>query len=373
MSCARSHKPIELTRRMALPLASLAILAIAGCHSGPSTPAPTRVAAATAPPTYVGSAVCAPCHSGEFTDWNASRHAHTLQRVTRKELGALAPPTGRVPSTVFTLVANEGGIAASAPAQSDAIAPLKYALGSGKTGMTYVTPAPDGRLLEFHMSYFPHQKAWYVTPGQESLAPDDLGKIHPPADGRKCILCHAVTLPEQSGDPQPAFYGVGCESCHGPGSAHIAAKQGGPDSAGGMDDLTAWPSRRLLDLCGRCHGTKQDVVSQNLPKSISNRMEPYRLSESRCYQESHDTLSCLTCHNPHHDASADDRSYERVCLSCHTKDASKRPSAVRAQEVHTCPVNPRSGCVKCHMPARQAIPNTKLPTWMADHEIRVDH
>ena len=43
-----------------------------------------------------------------------------------------------------------------------------------------------------------------------------------------------------------------------------------------------------------------------------------QMHASRCYRESR-TLSCLTCHDPHGEPAAEDRTayYDSVCLKCH--------------------------------------------------------
>jgi hypothetical protein len=301
--------------------------------------------------------------------------------MSRRQLGELAPPAGRIADTSFVIVQRQDLFGVGDPAQSDQVAPLEYALGSGKTGMTYVfvDDRDHTKLVEFRSSYFPHRKQWYVTPGQEELAPDELGKVHPPEDSRKCILCHAVTLAADSVTPQPQFFGVGCESCHGPGSEHIAmmgangsdpGRHGSGVNRTGMESLAKGPATSLNELCGKCHGTEQQMQAGGLSPDATNRLQAYGLMRSKCYKQSGDTLSCITCHDPHTDVSTDLKTYEIACLRCH----STTPSAQRSPQlppavVKVCPVNPREGCIRCHMPERRAIP--QLPTLMADHFIRV--
>ncbi len=71
-----------------------------------------------------------------------------------------------------------------------------------------------------------HAKAW------ETLARLDPPRIHDP----ECISCHVTGwhptryFPYESGflseDKTPKLMDVGCESCHGPGSEHVAAEMG---------------------------------------------------------------------------------------------------------------------------------------------------
>ncbi len=351
--------------------AAVALLVAAGC-ARPNIASPLPDAAPPrVPSAFVGSAACAACHPSEYNSHKHTHHAATLVEVTRAALGKLTPPTGPVPRTALVVEEQNGRFAFGMPRQSDAVAPIEYALGSGQAGMTFVSYVGEGKLAEFRASYFPHQKRWYATPGQEDLSLDSLGRIHSREDGRKCLLCHAVTLPSEPMRPDPRFFGVGCESCHGAGSSHIAAVQAGRPTQDAMEHLAGWPASRLNTMCGKCHGTEQDVTEQHLPKDMTNRLQPYGLMQSQCYKLTHDTLSCITCHNPHANVETHPATYEAACLTCHAASNTSRPPQSSAMtQGRVCPMNAARGCIGCHMSARSAIAGTELPMNMADHFIR---
>lgn len=112
--------------------------------------------------------------------------------------------------------------------------------------------------------------------------------------------------------------------------------------------------------------------SHSVTTDQTNRFQPFGLSQSQCYRRSQGALSCLTCHDSHTNVSTDEKSYVAVCLSCHTVNASRRPPPLRTSVIHLCPVNPKGNCITCHMPSRKMIVNSKIPTLMADHFIRVN-
>ncbi len=358
-----------------LMLAAAVVLVVAAGCARPNA-APPDAASWRAPAAFVGNAACAGCHPAEFDSHRHTHHAATLVEVTRGALGKVAPPPGPVPRTALVVVEKAGRYAFAMPRQSDAVAPIEYALGSGKAGMTFVSYVGEGRLAEFRASYFPQQKKWYATPGQEDLSLDSLGRIHSREDGRKCMLCHAVTLPPETARadaarPDPRFFGVGCESCHGAGSSHIAAVRAGRPMQDTMEHLARWPASRLNALCGTCHGTEQDVVSQHLPANMTNRLQAYGLMQSECYKQTHDTLSCVTCHNPHVNVETRLVAYEAACLTCHAASNTLRPShPPTGTQGRVCPVNATHGCTTCHMPSRPAVTGSELPMDMADHFIR---
>ena len=128
----------------------------------------------------------------------------------------------------------------------------------------------------------------------------------------------------------------------------------------------------LNNLCARCHRGIQNVDLESRQAQMTNRFQPYGLMKSRCFLESGNSLSCLACHNPHTNASTNLKTYEAVCLTCHS---SRRVASAAPSSVHfvskVCPVNRSSGCIGCHMPKRPIFSHTDIPTKMADHFIRV--
>ncbi|MGC4045721.1 MAG: cytochrome c3 family protein [Armatimonas sp.] len=187
-----------------------------------------------------------------------------------------------------------------------------------------------------------------------------MGRLHSREDARRCVRCHAVTLPEHSNIPERKFFGVGCESCHGPGSAHVAASQSANYDRDRPENLAKLTGVQMNQKCGVCHGQVEEVATKPASLQLTNRMQPYGLSKSACFQKSNGKLTCITCHNPHENAEHNPQFYVKVCLTCH-----------KAPQGKACPVQPATDCVRCHMPTFPAIPDSALPTKMADHWIRV--
>ncbi|MBW1881789.1 MAG: hypothetical protein JRJ84_25815 [Deltaproteobacteria bacterium] len=87
-----------------------------------------------------------------------------------------------------------------------------------------------------------------------------------------CVRCHATA--DASGPPPSELSrfrledGVGCESCHGPGEAHVAAEGGVGNIEALGDDC---PVCVLEALCTRCHTAEWDP-----DWDLSQRMEQVR-------------------------------------------------------------------------------------------------
>ena len=385
------------------------LLIAAGCvRNAPPTPAPYAVASqAENLPTktmlatanadgYVGDAVCADCHRQEFQSHHDSNHAHTLRQVEPTALGKFTPPSGPVPDSEYVLKAvNNVYYLDEDPPQGYA-QKMDFAFGAGRHGITLVSVGRDDTLMEMRASYFPSEKKWLATPGLEGIPPEAMGLTYNAKNSRNCFACHVTTLPANGLTPEPKFTGVGCEACHGPASAHVGLMKSG--SAGTdlrINRLHSWGADKVNALCVRCHMSKPALKSSDPAIAMIPRFQPADLVLSRCFRESKNTLSCATCHNPHQNASHNERANEAICLRCHSGGAAKSSetdiSGVTARHADTmqsadalskavtvvkgkvCPVNARAGCIPCHMPARKIMPNTQVNYMAPDHFIRVFH
>ena len=70
-----------------------------------------------------------------------------------------------------------------------------------------------------------------------------------------CLVCHATVGAVEEGRRTYLEEGVGCESCHGPGEQHVAAK-GGRDTILGLGQ--SCPDCVLDAICTRCHTALRD-------------------------------------------------------------------------------------------------------------------
>jgi hypothetical protein len=131
------------------------------------------------------------------------------------------------------------------------------------SGRTFVGSETCGECHTKAMEVFlktPHAKALdsLVHPGERS----DIARHYDP----ECLSCHVTGWdpqrlhPFKSGylslDATPAMANNGCENCHGPGSAHVAAEQDGKTSKATLTKLRLemrLPYDKARDKCVECH------------------------------------------------------------------------------------------------------------------------
>ena len=389
-------QPGQQTRSGRRLLACLLTLALsAGCQPAddeprttPDTPRPERTSSRflNIQQDYVGSEQCVTCHKKQHQTWQVTAHARSMAPVQpdhEPDDGQFVhAPSGRhyaVNRVQDQLhhresLVNEDG---SRTVLSDH--PLKYLVGSGRFSRTYLVEI-DGFLVESPVTWYASRKAWDMSPGYDHSRHDSFRR----RANQGCLLCHAglVTAAEPHGFTFPhKELAIGCERCHGPGSAHVKRHQGNTAhdaSSNGTLDLTIVnPTHLTRDLaeaiCQQCHlqgdvkvlvrGRRPGDFRPGLP--LADERVEYRLDgsgpemtvvghvdqlqQSRCYQQAQ-SLSCVTCHDPHdpHEPRSprEKLTYQRtVCLECHKSTSCQGPAADRQA---TAPV--ADACTSCHMP-----------------------
>jgi tetratricopeptide (TPR) repeat protein len=333
------------------------------------------------PSPYVGSASCAKCHKSIHRAQQNSRHARTL--LYPDALETLALPTKPVadpdvPGLSHRLWHENGSIRLESKRGDAAIyrAVVAYALGSGDRGLTMIGRDDAGEARVFRISQYAGS-IWDLTLHAKPPTDDDAGSILgrrlPPDAEAKCVDCHVTSFhaARDRGAPEARDRGIGCERCHGPGGNHLLAVESRFEDMAIAGAYFGSPEP-ITRMCGACHNTSDPTV---LPgDAVTVRLQSLAMPQSRCYTQSDGGLSCLSCHEPHHDAVTSTRHYETQCLACHSPTA-PRMSFLRSRTVLPegknpvpCPVNATSGCIQCHMPkSSAAAPHTTF----TDHHIRI--
>jgi DmsE family decaheme c-type cytochrome len=148
-----------------------------------------------------------------------------------------------------------------------------------------------------------------------------------------CLTCHEEKSKGYHGsaharvaDPRTPAAGKGCESCHGPGQAHVEA--GGDRTK--IKVLGEMAARDVSETCTTCHN---------------------RSAHAEWDGSKHDSrnMSCTTCHSVHDSksekAQLKGRTETETCIQCHQKEVQK----VRRSS-HMPVAEGKMECSTCHNP-----------------------
>jgi tetratricopeptide (TPR) repeat protein len=356
-------------------LAVASTVALMAAASGAADRSAARQRAA--PPAMVGNDACRPCHQAIYDSYSRTAMARTS--------GPAFPPLEgsfrHAPSGVSYRVYREGQTSVLAyertrGAPLHGTQELKYYVGSNTRGRTFLFDV-DGFLYQAPINYYAARQLWDMSPGYAQLRAMELNH---PVDST-CLFCHASRVqPTQPGTVNgfagaPFLQnGVGCERCHGAGSAHAAG-------AGPMINPAKLTGERRDGICVQCHlegeariakaGRSEedykpgDRLSDDLAIFVREDDADERrgavshvesLALSLCKRKSGDALSCITCHDPHVQPGAADKAdyYRARCLGCHAPEAAGH-----------YPRQP--DCTTCHMPRMDSADISH--TVVTDHRI----
>jgi len=386
--------------RVALAALALALLAAAALwllrpadHEAPA-PAPT------APATFVGSAACARCHAQEAALWRGSQHRIAMQPASAesvlapfdRETFAHAGATSRFSRAGERFVVNTDG-ADGAPADFS----VGYAFGVFPL-QQYLIAAPGGRWQALAVAWDTRpgeaggQHWFHLNPNERIDARDPLHWTRPAMNwNHVCADCHTTELRKRFDatrnqfDTRWAELGVGCEGCHGPGSAHVEWASAEPrdgadphliaklderrDVTWSIDAATGNAARsaprtseREIEVCAQCHARRSSLSESyvagepfldhyrpallEVPLYHSDgqqRDEVYTWGsflQSRMYAKG---VTCSDCHEPHSGALR--RAGSAICASCHAPE-----KYAAASHHHHAGGSAGSDCVACHMP-----------------------
>lgn len=239
--------------------------------------------------------------------------------------------------------------------------PLLWAFGQGQAGQTYVFER-NGALYESRVSFFNAIQKLDLTMGAQNTKPADLeqaaGRRMEPADARDCFGCHSSGGVVQSRlQLETLSPGIACASCHTGAPRHAAAVRAGRAVEAKMPRLSNLAAEEMSELCGRCHRTWSQIAL-NGPRGVNNvRFQPYRLTNSKCYDATDSRIRCTACHDPHVDLETRTTAYDAACMACHSTAAHGKICRVAKQD-----------CVSCHMP-KIDLPGAHAR--FTDHQIRI--
>jgi hypothetical protein len=337
----------------------LLVAAVPGfCQVGAAGASPTP-----APFKHDLSLSCAACHSAQAAKQPATPMGHAMETVDEctilKTYPVLTFQTGKY-SYRIERQGSQSMYSVTDGAQTFSI-PIGWAFGLGRAGQTYVFEK-DGKFYESRVSFYKEINRLDLTMGAVNQRPLDLlqaaGREMGKQESVQCFHCHASNAGEGLNlDLTNLVPGVQCERCHGPAADHLAGFKTGTVAT--MKKLTDGTAEQMNTFCGSCHRTWEDIAIGPKLGVASVRFQPYRITNSKCYDSADARISCVACHDPHQTLNVDDASYDPKCLACH--------SAGGNAAARLCKVS-KNNCASCHMP-RIEMPGSHHG--FTDHQIRI--
>ncbi|MCU0939389.1 MAG: tetratricopeptide repeat protein, partial [Burkholderiaceae bacterium] len=367
-------------------------------------PAPASLPSASAPaaaPEFVGSAACAQCHRAESAAWQGSQHARAMQHATPETvLGDFNGSRHTFQGVTSTFFKRDGKFVVRTDGPDGRLTDfeVRYTFGVAPL-QQYLVELPGGRLQALSVGWDARPKEaggqrWFRQYPGESI--DHRDELHWTRRSQNwnvmCADCHSTDVRKNHDAASDSFatryaeIAVGCEACHGPGSAHLEWAKTKPvaDARKGLtvalderrgvnwqiDAVTGNARRsaerrssRELDVCAQCHARRAQIAEgYRAGQPFMDHYLPARLTDGLYHADGQQRdevftwgsflqsrmhaagVTCSDCHDPHTQALR--APGNAVCSQCHA--ASKYDGK---QHHFHAPDSPGARCVDCHMPA----------------------
>ena len=331
---------------------------------------------------YVGSQACQRCHEDQYARWQKTAMANVL-RDPKVHPDAIAADPATAPDDLRFSRDDVAFVYGSKWKQ-------RY---WKKQGDTYVPLLAQWNFETKKWSKYHVPEAGGDWWGQHY--PDPMGDNSNRPTNSLCDGCHSVNFNLDT--KQPTEWNVGCEQCHGPGSAHVAQPV--------LNNILN-PARQnhvqANDTCIQCHSQGQplsnpikgqyydwavgyraglklsdfwkleehklgETTFTHFPDGTAhkNRMQGNDFVQSLMYERG---VTCFSCHDPHgtQNEAMLRKPVNEICGSCHSPNSQNGPHAVSI-EAHTHHKADSTGsqCVSCHMP--KILPELPGGPFVATH------
>ena len=370
-------------------------------------------APAQAEAVFVGSEACRDCHRPEYDKWADSHHRWAMETATEKTV------RGDFDDAVYDHFGNRSRFYRRDGKYFVHTQGIDGAPGEFEVTHTfgwyplqqYLVPFPGGRLQCLPLAWDVEKGRWYhLYPDAPLESSDWLYWTNNSQNWNgMCAECHSTDL-KKNYDFQADTYAttwseisVGCEACHGPGSAHAQWAQlpemGRPETANAALTVktSGLTSREQIELCAPCHARRMslddnihrhaDFLDYGIPQLLTEGLyfadgqildEVYvygSFMQSKMYARG---VRCSDCHDVH--------SIRRIakgnalCLQCHQgavydqkrhhfhKQAGEPGDPIRSNAGEILfDVGSGAQCEGCHMPGRRYMGIDYRP----DHSFRL--
>ncbi|MFP3979500.1 tetratricopeptide repeat protein [Marinobacter sp. KMM 10035] len=378
-----------------------------------------EVRSARAPVVYVGEPVCSGCHAKQSVTWQTSQHAHAMAHATEKAvLGNFENVKFHNAGVTTTFFRRNDEFWVSTDGADGELADFKVSYTFGVYPLQqYLIEFPDGRMQALSIAWDARlkkeggQRWFHLYPDQRIESKDELHWTRSQQNWNyMCADCHSTNL-RRNYDTHSNTYAttwsdisVACESCHGPGSAHVEwakAVDGAPSvpsmgltiplnerkgvvwvadaGAGTASRSSPMQNHREVETCAVCHSRRGSISTNPGPTGkLLDTHKPSLLVEGLYYADGQQEdevytygsflqskmyakgVTCSDCHDPH---TAELRAPgNTLCAQCHTPAKFDTTA-----HTHHEPDSPGAQCVSCHMPTRDYM----VVDPRRDHSLRI--
>lgn len=361
--------------------ATLGIGLFYSCNNPNKEQPPDNLTSANTDAMFVGDQQCASCHADQFRGWQESHHDYAMKEATDEYVRANFDNVSFEHNGEHYRFFRQGDrfmMEYSSP-EGKKRYEIRYTFG-WEPLQQYLVEIGKGKLQALNIAWDTQKKQWFALNPDQNIQHGEW--MHWTGGAMNwntmCASCHSTNLQKNYVASADSFHttwssiNVSCESCHGPGKAHVEFAQSEQ-----VDDATLERIRKDLKLteassqidqinqCAQCHALREQITENyshkgdflnhfnpSLPHpdsyfadgQIKEEVYVYgSFLQSKMFQEG---IECSDCHDPHSlklKANIEDNS---LCMQCHEPAYNSREHTFHKVNTEA------SQCVNCHMSGR---------------------
>lgn len=344
---------------------------------------------------FTGAESCKSCHGNQYNDWLKSDHFRAMQEPADSTvLGDFNNAVFTADGVTSRFFKKDGRFFINTQGEDGINHDYEVAYTFGHYPLQqYLVAFPGGRLQATRVSWDSRARKWFNQYNGESIHAHDW--LHWTGNGQNwntmCATCHSTNLNKNYSFNTDTYnttwdeINVSCETCHGPGSAHIAYVKSGEYKDGkkgvsnaGLDYGNGTNPTEQLNSCAPCHARMTELsgsgkpsgelLDKMIPQVISNELyfadgqirdEVYEYGSFAQSKMFHNNVRCSSCHNAH--SGKVKESGNKLCLSCHKPEYDSKEHHFHGENSEA------TQCVNCHMVTKTFMGNDHR----RDHSFRV--
>jgi predicted CXXCH cytochrome family protein len=328
---------------------------------------------------FTGSESCRGCHEEQHRQWQESDHYRAMEHASDKTiLGDFNNNTFTYFGRKTTFTRADGKFLVTTENQQGKLETFTvlYTLGY-RPLQQYLVAFPDGSIQTLPFSWDTRSKTeggqrWFHIYASENITPDNpLFWTRPLQNwNHMCADCHTTNFKKNFSDSENRFNSQwselanGCESCHGPGSAHIELmKQGYLSQQLSLQIKNLHSQSEQMDQCGVCHARRDRLLENGNNENMMHTWQPELIRDVLYFHDGQIQdevfevgsfmqskmfaagVTCSNCHDPHTNKLKAEGN--AVCAQCHSVENYDN------KKHHFHPANSKGAqCSSCHMPER---------------------
>lgn len=337
---------------------------------------------------YLGDQSCVSCHEEAYDVWKSSHHDLAMQELSEKTvLGDFNDVKVSIDGVDYHFYRKGEEFWVNSSELDGSVTDYRISYVFGLTPLQqYLIDFPNGKKQVLRATWDTVENKWFHQYAGDSIEVNDW--LHWTNGAQNwntmCAECHSTNLKKDYFVEKDSFHttyssiNVSCESCHGPGKAHVIWANGEMENEN-MEIILGSDQQSQLNMCAPCHARRVKLTKNMTPGThfedqylVQNISSDFYYQDGQILEEDYvygsflqskmydEGVRCGDCHNIH--SMELKLEGNLLCNQCHVSTTYDNKSHHFHEENTEA-----AQCINCHMTGRYYMGND----FRRDHSFRI--